>query len=259
LVHQSTGSWLFAAAALAATFLNFVLSPFWEFGYRYNLVGLPIVMVASAGALAAGWSSVPVHWPAVASLAIGALGASGPFAGAILTRAGRRRAPRLEIGRPAPDFTLPASDGSTFRLSEQRGRHVLLCFLVGVWCPVCHVKMRIYQRESARLAARGVKLVLVTGTGAAEAAEFAKALGLGYTMLTDERCEVAGLFGGVQPKRDGSPRAPLPASFLIDPQGLLRAASAPNDLDAFLDPADVLKTLDAAPVAAAPAPDAVGA
>jgi len=34
----------------------------------------------------------------------------------------------LKVGDMAPDFTLPASDGRTYTLSELRGRHVVLAW-----------------------------------------------------------------------------------------------------------------------------------
>jgi peroxiredoxin Q/BCP len=34
----------------------------------------------------------------------------------------------LQVGQPAPDFTLKTTSGATFRLAEQRGRHVVLYF-----------------------------------------------------------------------------------------------------------------------------------
>ena len=34
----------------------------------------------------------------------------------------------IETGRPAPDFALPDQDGETVRLSELRGRRVVLYF-----------------------------------------------------------------------------------------------------------------------------------
>ncbi|MBO7239836.1 MAG: redoxin domain-containing protein, partial [Bacteroidaceae bacterium] len=41
----------------------------------------------------------------------------------------------VKVGDVAPDFTLPMTDGSTFTLSEQRGKVVMLQFTAG-WCGV---------------------------------------------------------------------------------------------------------------------------
>jgi peroxiredoxin Q/BCP len=34
----------------------------------------------------------------------------------------------VEVGEPAPDFTLPGSDGQSYTLSELRGQHVVIAF-----------------------------------------------------------------------------------------------------------------------------------
>ena len=34
----------------------------------------------------------------------------------------------LQVGQPAPDFTLTTTSGETFRLADQRGRHLVLYF-----------------------------------------------------------------------------------------------------------------------------------
>ena len=55
----------------------------------------------------------------------------------------------VKVGDVAPDFTLPMTDGSTFTLSEQRGKVVMLQFTAG-WCGVCrkemlHIESDIWQ------------------------------------------------------------------------------------------------------------------
>jgi AhpC/TSA family protein len=43
------------------------------------------------------------------------------------------REDRPRVGDRFPDFTLPASDGGTFRLAEARGRRLLVLFYRGAW------------------------------------------------------------------------------------------------------------------------------
>lgn len=52
----------------------------------------------------------------------------------------------VKIGDMAPDFTLELTDGSTFTLSEQRGKVVMLQFTAG-WCGVCRKEMPFIERD----------------------------------------------------------------------------------------------------------------
>ena len=57
----------------------------------------------------------------------------------------------VKVGDMAPDFSLPMTDGSTFSLSEQRGKVVMLQFTAS-WCGVCrrempHIEREIWQRH----------------------------------------------------------------------------------------------------------------
>ena len=52
----------------------------------------------------------------------------------------------VTVGDVAPDFTLQMTDGSTFTLSEQRGKVVMLQFTAG-WCGVCRKEMPFIERD----------------------------------------------------------------------------------------------------------------
>ena len=56
------------------------------------------------------------------------------FVGLQPARAQDRIAPlKIQVGRAAPDFTLPAADGTQMRLSSFRGHNLLLDFYRGYW------------------------------------------------------------------------------------------------------------------------------
>ena len=51
---------------------------------------------------------------------------TGLFFASMLLAAAAHAAP--DVGDPAPDFTLPGSDGATYTLSDLRGSHVVIAF-----------------------------------------------------------------------------------------------------------------------------------
>ena len=60
---------------------------------------------------------------------------SGMLLVAALGVVGGQEAAALEIGKPAPDFTLPATTGEKISLSQFRGKLVLIEFYGGAFFP----------------------------------------------------------------------------------------------------------------------------
>jgi peroxiredoxin len=75
------------------------------------------------------------------------------------------RAP-VTPGEPAPDFTLPAVDGTeTVTLSHYRGRNsVFLALLLGLWCPFCRRQIAQLGTSEGKLKALGVETLAVVAT-----------------------------------------------------------------------------------------------
>ncbi len=48
--------------------------------------------------------------------------------GAMATAGGATMADELAVGDPAPEFTLPGSDGQTYKLSDLRGKAVIVAW-----------------------------------------------------------------------------------------------------------------------------------
>ena len=118
-------------------------------------------------------------------------------------------------GRPqAPDFTLEGLDGGTYRLSELRGRVVLINFWA-TWCPPCREEMPSMQALYGALAGEDFE-VLAVNVGEREPNVFSYARGeidteLTFPILLDPEAAVIEEF----------PVRGLPTSFLVDRQGRL--------------------------------------
>ena len=237
----ASGSPLLGAAAGVPFFLFTMLAaPTERMGYKAGRL-LPafaaIGLALFAAAYPWGWWALGAA-PALLLVSFMSLGFQKGLSE--LARSGPARWP-AGVGDPAPPFNAPTRDGGSFDLADERGRWVLLCFLRGDWCAMCQIMMRSFKKYVPVLAARNVKLVAISPTGGPEAQEFARELELDYTIVADTDLAVTRAFGAVQPKgaMDGSD-SPLPVAFLVDPQGVIRAASRADDPTTYHHPLDVL-------------------
>ncbi len=115
-------------------------------------------------------------------------------------------------GQPAPDFALPALDGTPRRLSDLHGRPVLLNFFA-TWCVPCRVELPEFERAAERYRDRGLVVLLVDVQEEPEAvAAFVRDLGLRSPVVLDRTGEVAARY-----RVQG-----LPSSFFVGRDGLIR-------------------------------------
>ncbi len=71
--------------------------------------------------------------------------------------------PKLAEGTPAPDFTLPGVDGNTYKLSDYRGKVVLLEFMAP-WCPHCQADAPIFNQVAQNFQGQDVQVLAVSAT-----------------------------------------------------------------------------------------------
>jgi thiol-disulfide isomerase/thioredoxin len=129
---------------------------------------------------------------------------------------GFHQARRTAGGRPiagakiAPDFTLESLDGTNVKLSDLRGKAVLLNFWA-TWCGPCKIEMPWFVELQNEYGSQGLQIVGVAmdDSGKDEIAKFAKEMGVNYPVLLGKEA-VGDEYGGVPA---------LPESFFISRDG----------------------------------------
>jgi len=96
----------------------------------------------------------------------------------------------MKIGENAPDFTLKDGDGNDWKLSEQKGKTVVLLFYPGDDTPVCTKQLCSVRDNWADYQATGATVVGISTDSAASHKGFAEKHNLPLTLLADETGEV---------------------------------------------------------------------
>ncbi|WP_346210255.1 thioredoxin-dependent thiol peroxidase [Aeromonas salmonicida] len=127
----------------------------------------------------------------------------------------------LSAGTLAPDFSLSDQDGNPVRLSDLRGKKVLIYFYPKAMTPGCTTQACGLRDVNSELAARGVVVLGISPDPAKRLKKFEERDSLNFRLLADENHAVADAFGVWGPKKfmgkeyDGIHRL----SFLIDEEG----------------------------------------
>jgi peroxiredoxin len=101
----------------------------------------------------------------------------------------------VQVGDEAPDFSVTTTDGKVFRLSEQRGKVVMLQFTAS-WCSVCRKEMPHIEKE-IWLPLKDKDFVLI-GLDRDEPVDVVKAFGekmkVTYPLAPDQGADVFALY-----------------------------------------------------------------
>jgi peroxiredoxin len=126
----------------------------------------------------------------------------------------------LGAGSPAPDFVLHSTPDQTVRLSELRGRPVILAFYPADWSPVCGDQMALYNEILPEFREYGAELLGISVDGAWCHAAFARDRGLHFPLLSDfePKGAVSRLYGAYREEDGYSERA----LFVLDGDGIIR-------------------------------------
>jgi peroxiredoxin len=126
---------------------------------------------------------------------------------------------QLELGQPAPDFTLPSTSGKPVTLSAYRGRkNVLLAFFPLAFTSVCTREMCEFYEDTDRFLAADTEVFGISVDSSPTQREFQFKNGIHTEMLSDFKREVSRLYGVLDEENYFSHRS----YFLVDRAGVLR-------------------------------------
>ncbi|MFM8322183.1 MAG: TlpA family protein disulfide reductase [Chloroflexota bacterium] len=144
----------------------------------------------------------------------------------------RAQAGSFEVGQQAPDFTLTTFDGQTYKLSELRGKVVVLNFWAS-WCKPCEQEAADLEAAWKLYEGRGDVLFLgVAWTDTdAQSMVYLNKFGITYPNGPDMRTKMSQAY-----RITG-----VPETFVIDRNGVLAAVKfspflSVSEIQAMLDP-----------------------
>ncbi len=123
-----------------------------------------------------------------------------------------------QVGASAPDFSLKDGGGNAWRLSDNRGKVVVLLFYPGDETPICTRQMCSVRDRWEDYAATGAEVVGISTDSVESHKEFAEHHDLPLRLLSDSDQAVANLYGA----RSLIPGKVARSVFVIDANGIIR-------------------------------------
>jgi len=165
----------------------------------------------------------------------------------------------LKTGDTAPDFTLPDAYGKPVSLAALLAHGpVVLTFYRGDWCPFCNLTLRAYQKILPEINSLHATLVAISPQNPDNTLLTVEHKELTYPVLSDLGNRVARMYRLVwsipedqrsssvnlpQYNGDDAWELPMPGTFVIAPDGMIKLASVDADWTHRLEPQVIVETL----------------
>jgi peroxiredoxin Q/BCP len=150
----------------------------------------------------------------------------------------------LQIGEPAPDFTLPDQDGNPVSLSGLKGQRVVIYFYPKDDTPGCTKEACNFRDQWSAFEQHGIKVLGISKDGAASHSKFIAKYDLPFTLLSDaEPCPVAASYGsyGLKKFMGREYMGMMRHTFVVDGEGMLERIYTKVKAETMAD--DILKDL----------------
>ena len=114
-------------------------------------------------------------------------------------------------GKPAPDFTLTDIAGKEQKLSDYRGKNVLLVFWA-TWCPPCKIEIPHLIELRKTVSKDDLAILAISNENPSVVKKFAAQAKINYTILLDQ----------VPLPAPYSSISAIPSAFFINPEGKIK-------------------------------------
>jgi len=167
----------------------------------------------------------------------------------------------LKAGDPAPDVFFRNKDLTTVYLKDLlKEHHIILSFFRGTWCPYCNLELTELNKINDQIEQKGARLIAVSP----ELYKFSEpsVKDKKFSVLTDLANKAADEFGLVfdLPPRyreiykslnielnvlnaDNNWTLPMPATFIISKDGMIKTTYINADYTKRMEPADIIENL----------------
>ncbi|MED4532778.1 TlpA disulfide reductase family protein [Metabacillus fastidiosus] len=135
----------------------------------------------------------------------------------------------VQEGKPAPDFELATLDDDRVKLSDYKGKKLILNFWA-TWCPPCNAEMPHMQNFYEKNKDNGIEVLAVNlmsmDNGLPVIKDFAEDYGLSFTIPLDQKGDI-----GIQYQA-----FTIPTSYIIDSNGVItKKIVGPMDEDMMMN------------------------
>lgn len=131
----------------------------------------------------------------------------------------------VQVGQPAPDFTLTSHDKQPVTLSDQRGKNVVLLFFPAAFTSVCTAELCNVRDNQSQYNDLNAQVYGISVDMPFTLAEFGKQQGLTFPLLSDFNKEASNAYGSIyQDWILGMKGVSKRSAFVIDKDGIVRYA-----------------------------------
>jgi len=134
--------------------------------------------------------------------------------------------PRLEVGDTAPAFSLPDADGKPVKLSDFKGRKVIVYFYPAASTPGCTKQACSFRDNLAELNDAGIDVIGISPDKPEKLAKFRDAESLTFPLLGDPDRKVLTAWGTFGEKKmyGKTVHGVIRSTFLVDEKGKIAVA-----------------------------------